>query len=241
MAAYVHSTAFVWAAALVACSSNTATSSGPSGSPTPVTLGPDLAAPTGTPNTFRCSDGYPIQANATFPQPFFGAGARSCLVLTFIANPNAPTLKSGTALSATLRVTEATGPMRFVRMRILYSRATGAKCCSLEQYGEVFTPSAGATTNVALNFPITIDPTPAPSDPDTIAANDLVALEVLAPDVPIPGYWPQNGGPQLGTATFMWLPALSAQNVPAPSNRLVEYQGSYSGFVPSFTVAYVER
>jgi hypothetical protein len=39
----------------------------------------------------------------------------------------------------------------------------------------------------------------------------------------------------------MWLPALSAQGVAAPSGQLLQYQGSYSGFVPSFTFSYVQN
>ncbi|MEZ4257662.1 MAG: hypothetical protein R3B36_01260 [Polyangiaceae bacterium] len=204
-----------------------------------VTVGPALGAVNGTANTFGCAQGYPIQTNPTFPQPFTAQGASSCLVLTFVAT-GAPALRSGTAVSAAIRVGAVTGPMRFVRMRILFNRTQKQQCCSVEQYGDVFTPTANGDTTVALGFPMTLDPLPAETDLETIAANDLVALEVLAPDVPIPGTWTQNGGADTGTASYMWLPALSTQNIPAPSGQLLNYQGSYSGFVPSFNFTFVE-
>jgi hypothetical protein len=204
-----------------------------------VTVGPALGAASGTANTFGCAQGYPIQTNPSFPQPFTAQGATSCLVLTFVAT-GAPALRSGRAISATIRVGAVTGPMRFVRMRILFNRTQKQQCCSVEQYGEVFTPTANGDTTVALGFPMTLDPLPAETDLETIAANDLVALEVLAPDVPIPGTWTQNGGADTGTASYMWLPALSTQNVPAPSGQLLNYQGSYSGFVPAFNFTFVE-
>lgn len=203
------------------------------------TFGPDLAALPGTTNVFTCADGYPLQTNAAFPQPFFGQGAQSCLVLTFAADPQGRTMQKGTVTSATIRVDGATGPMRFVRMRMLYSRASGQKCCSLEQYGEVFTPAVGQQTTVQLSFPMTEDHVPPENDLATIIANDFVAYEILAPNVPIPGYWPANGGPVPATASYMYLPAPSTQGVPAPSNVLLNHTGSYSGFLPAFTFTMV--
>ena len=60
----------------------------------PARLGPDLAA-FAPDNTVVCADGYPIQVNPSFPQPFFLQGAPSCLVLTFF---------SGAAIIATILV-----------------------------------------------------------------------------------------------------------------------------------------
>jgi hypothetical protein len=131
--------------------------------------------------------------------------------------------------------------MRFVRMRILYQagRVPPQECCSVEQYGAVFTPTANTTTTVPLGFAMQEDHVPADNDTTTIAVNDTLALEVLEPDVPIPGYWPANGGPVQGTASYIYFPALSDQSVTAPSAALVNSSGSYSGFVPSFTISYV--
>ena len=73
----------------------------------------------------------------------------------------------------------------------------------------------------------------------TIARSDVIALEVLAPNVPIPGFWPSNGAQVPDIANYVWLPSLSAQQTAAPSNFLLNYTASYSGFVPLFSIAYV--
>lgn len=43
-------------------------------------------------------------------------------------------------------------------------------------------PQPSATTTVPLNFPITFERAPPPTDTTTIMAQDLIALEVLAPN-----------------------------------------------------------
>jgi hypothetical protein len=198
-----------------------------------VQLGPDLTfAPN---NGVRCQDGYPIQINASFPQPFHLQGAPSCLLLTFFSGAQ-PTA-SGTAVSANIRVGPVTGPMRFVRMRILFQHGFGRACCSVEQYGATFTPQANAVTTVPLNFPMTEERVPPPNDP-TVVANDLVALEILSPNVPLPGVWTRNGGAELTLPNYMWFPALSAQGVGAPSSNL-RSDGSMSGFLPSYNLNFV--
>lgn len=169
-------------------------------------------------------------------------GAPSCSVLTFLApDPNQPSPGSGVAVSANIRVGATTGKMRFVLMRILYQpgRVPPQECCSVQKYGDEFTPTANTTTTVPLGFAMQEDHVPADNDINTIAVGDVIALEVLDPSTPIPGYWPQNGGAVLGTASYIYFPALSAQSVPAPSPTLVNYSGSYSGFVPAFTITYV--
>ena len=183
-------------------------------------------------NNVVCQDGYPVQINPSFPQPFTNQGAPSCLLLTFF--PGAQPTVPGTAVNANIRVGPVTGPMRFVRMRILFQNGFGPACCSIEQYGTVFTPQANSITTVTLNFPMTEESIPPPPDP-TIVANDLVALEVLAPNVPLPGIWPNNGGGVLSLPDYMWFPALSTQGVSAPSSNL-RSDGSFSGFLPSFNL-----
>lgn len=203
-----------------------------------VQVGPDLNfAPT---NPVTCQDGYPVQINPSFPQPFTLQGAPSCLVLSFFGGEQAGV--PGTVVSANIRVGSASGPMRFVRMRILFQNGQSGydrACCSAEQFGAVFVPTPNAVTTVPLNFPMTRDPTPSPNDTTTIAAADLVALEVLAPNVPIPGVWTRNGGAQLDLPTYAYFPALSAR-VNAPSSNL-RSEGSYSGFLPSFNLNFVRR
>lgn len=191
-----------------------------------------------------CADGLVIQINASFPQPFTFQGANSCLLVTFSAGsvaglPATQPSGPGTVTSASVRVGPVSGPMRFVRMRILFQNGFGAACCSLEQVGAVFTPQPNATTTVPLNFPITFERAPPPTDTTTIIAQDLIALEVLAPNVPIPGVWTANGAPVTGLSSELWLPALSTQ-VNVPSNNL-RSTGSFSGFLPSYNFTFAAR
>jgi hypothetical protein len=206
-------------------------------------VGPVLNFP--ATNTLTCQDGIIVQVNPTFPQPTAFEGAGSCLYLTTSAGPaaNQPVMqppRAGRVTSATLRAGPVTGPMRFVRMRVLFQHGLGAACCAVEQYGEVFVPAPNADTTVPLSFPITVEPLPAQGDLDTIAANDWIGLEVLAPDVPIPGIWRRDGGQEPFLDTSVWLPALSPQGVVAPSNNL-RSTGSFNGFMPAFNFVLESR
>ena len=188
-------------------------------------------------NGLTCQDGFPVQINPTFPQPFTGQGAGSCLLITFFGG--AVSNREGTVVSANIRIGPVTGPMRFVRARILYQSATGQACCSVQEYGPVFTPQANSITTVPLGFRMTEDHVPAPTDP-TIVANDLVALEILAPDVPIPGVWTNNGGSDLGLPNYIYLPSMTQRGLNAPTQNL-RSEGSYSGFLPSYNLNYRVR
>lgn len=187
-------------------------------------------------NTMTCADGFLIQTNATFPQPNHLTGHTSCTVLTFFpgAQPTAP----GTVVSANIRVGAITGPMRFVRMRILLSnKLVGPEraCCSVEQFGAVFTPAPNSITTVELNFPMVADHVPAANDFTTIAAGDLVGLEILAPNVPIPGNWVNNGGADFTLPNYLWFPAMSTRFRGAPTENKGS-EGSHSGFMPSYNL-----
>jgi hypothetical protein len=193
------------------------------------TLGPaaNLLVPT---NTATCADGYPIQINASFPQPFYGQGAGSCTLVTY-SGFQPPS--SGRVVSATIGIGPTTGPMRFVRMRILDERSTGPACCSAEQFGPVFTPQANGLTTVPLDFPITHD-----VDTKTgIVVNDWVGLEVLTPNVPIPGVWTNNGGADLTLPDYLWLPGLFSRGQGAPTQNL-RSEGSFSGLAPTFNISF---
>lgn len=214
---------------LFACGGGAA---GQGGGGTPVQVGNNLDFVPD--NGVTCQDGFPVQINASFPQPFTGQGANSCTLLTFFAGAQ-PTVP-GTVVSANIRVGPVTGPMRFVKMRILYQNVTGPVCCSVEQFGQPFTPQANSITTVPLGFVMTEEHIPQPNDP-TIVANDLVGLEVLAPNVPIPGVWTQNGGADLALPDYAWFPALSVKGVGAPSSNL-HSDGSYSGFLPAYNLNY---
>jgi len=228
------------ALALCACDSPSGGGGGTGQPLQPVTVGPELNFP--ATNTITCQDGVVIQINPTFPQPTAFPGSGSCTYLNISAGAaaNQPVLQPtgpGTITGATVRVGPVTGPMRFIRMRILYQNGFGAACCSAEQYGDPFTPAPNADTTVALNFPITFEPPPPPLDTTTIVFQDYIALEVLAPDVPIPGIWRQNGGMEQFLNTEVWLPALSTQ-VAAPTQNL-RSSGSFSGFLAAFNFTFV--
>lgn len=189
-----------------------------------------------------CADGYPVQINASFPQPFTQQGAGSCLLLTFF--PGAQPTVPGRVVSANIRVGAVTGPMRFVKMRILVRNILVAPnavepdraCCSVEQYGAQFTPAANSVTTVQLDFDMTADRIAPINDLTTIAAGDLVGLEVLAPNVPIPGVWVNNGGSVLSLPNYLWLPAMSARTGTAAPTLNLRSEGSYSGFLPSYNL-----
>ena len=185
-------------------------------------------------NGITCQDGYPVQINASFPQPFTLQGAPSCMLITFFGGAH-PSV-AGTVVSANISIGPVTGPMRFVRARILYSNNTGQVCCSVEQYGQVFTPPANSISTIPLNFPMTEEHVPGPND-DRVVANDLVALEILAPNVPIPGIWTNNGGSDLGLPNYAYFPALSTRGLNAPTQNLLS-DGSYSGFLPAYNLNY---
>jgi hypothetical protein len=200
-----------------------------------VTVGPTLNfSPL---SNVSCADGLVIQINPGFPQPFAFQGAGSCAVLTVSAGAAAgqPVMQPsgpGRVTTATVRVGSVTGPMRFLRMRASFQNGFGAFCCSVEQIGATFTPQANADTTVALNFTMGWTPLPPPTDTVTIAFNDRIALQVLAPNVPIPGIWRQNGGQEPFLNTELW----QALPLPGQNQRGV---GSYSGFMPAFNFQFV--
>ncbi|GEM_PF-3999213 len=187
-------------------------------------------------NVITCPDGFPIQAGGGQQPFFYQTGFTSCTLLTFF--PGAQPPAAGLVVSATIRIGNATGPMRFVRMRILQQNLLSGPnraCCSVEEYGQVFTPQVNAITTVPLNFVMTADHPPAPSDLVTIAAGDLVGLEVLAPQVPIPGSWVNFTDGVLALPNYEWFPAMGVRSPGAPTQNL-RSEGSFSGFLPSYNL-----
>ncbi len=186
-----------------------------------------------------CADGYPVQINASFPQPFTGQGAQSCTIVLY---SNVQPTSAGVIVSATIGVGPVTGPMRFVRMRILADSSGGTACCSAEQLGDIFTPRSNGLTTVPLNLVMErgTDVRNTIGDGGVTSTgtifNDWIGLEVLAPDVPIPGVWTKNGGADLTLPDYLWLPALSSRSA-APTQNL-RSEGSFSGFVPTFNISF---
>jgi hypothetical protein len=193
-------------------------------------------------NTIRCADGVPAQAPA-FQGFFFTPAANvsgSCTLITFFDGAQVPS--AGTVVSANIKVGPVTGPMRFVRARVLFKRALPqdvVSCCSVEQVGPTFTPTPNSITTVPLNFAMTHDAIPAGLDPTPIA-QDMVALEVLAPNVPIPGTWvnPPFGG-NLVQANYIYWPAFTLNPNNAGQNKLSDR--GFSGFMPSYNLNFVAR
>lgn len=196
---------------------------------TPVTVGPAPALLVPNSNV-ACADGFPVQINPSFPQPFTGQGAPSCTIVTY---SNVQPTSAGKVVAATIGVGGRTGPMRFVRLRILAEQSTGAACCSAEEFSDPFTPAANGLSTIPLSLSIERG-----VDVDTgIEFNDWVGLEVLAPDVPLPGVWTNNGGADLTLPDYLWLPALSQRGMGLPTQNL-RSEGSYSGFVPTFNISF---
>ncbi len=195
-------------------------------------------------NGVRCIDGPPAQDGVSqFPNllfPFQGI-AGSCTLLTFSAQAIA---QPGTVTTASIRVGATTGRMRFVRLRNLYQNERGSNgirvCCSIQEYGAIFTPTPNSVTTVALNFRMTFEPPPPAIDFTTVIGQDHVGLEVLDTNTPIPGVWTRNGLPETGVnATFVWLPSISNQGFPAGALQPPSWSTSFSGFLPTFNYTFV--
>ena len=193
-------------------------------------------------NAIRCVDGVPAQA-PTFQGFFFIPPANvstSCTLITFFDGAQVPS--AGTVVSANIKVGPVTGPMRFVRARVLFKRALPqdvVSCCSVEQVGPTFTPAPNSITTVPLNFVMTHDAIPAGLDPTPIA-QDMIAIEILAPNVPIPGTWvnPPFGG-NLVQANYIYWPAFSLNPNNVGQNKLSDR--GFSGFMPSYNLNFVAR
>ena len=139
------------------------------------------------------------------------SGFQSCMLVT-IPYTGAASLTPGTAVSANLFVGPVTGPMRFVRVRVLEAVGAGPFCCSVEQYGAVFTPTPNSITTVSLGFPLG----PTATDVTTgIRFQDLVALEILSPTVPVPGDFvgPPDGVGSIIHANSQFFPAMSQRGL----------------------------
>ena len=150
------------------------------------TFGADLnhLPPNNTPGDV-CSAGIP-----SYGLP---AGSQSCMFTYF--GSGADTLfapVSGTVTAVRVRMGNVTGKMRVNVVRFNYYQTgdpTHPKTVTgpfLEAYGPEFTPQANAVTQVATSLPVRLDPNPAPGDTSTIHSSDALALEVEAPNVPIP-------------------------------------------------------
>lgn len=199
-----------------------------------VTFGADLNQPANNPIT--CADGWPNQAAIGLPPElgiplFYGPfGSQSCLWLSSGFYPPA----GGTVTAVRVKAA-VTGRMRIVVVRSLYENTlTPGKplyaCCIIQQYGPEFTAQGGAVTTVPTALAMQEDATPPPQDTTTIAAGDQLALEVLSPNVPVPAFATQNGGPDYGVVDLVWFPGPAQNGTPAPSPNVVTPPADFSGF-----------
>jgi hypothetical protein len=115
--------------------------------------------------------------------------------------------------------------MQVVVMRSLYENtATPGRpndaCCFPVARSQAFTPQANSITTVAVNLPVTEDPTPPPEDTTTIADFDTLGLAVLEPQVPVPLYFT---GDYSAPADFLW-------NTSTPSTVTPGFYSDTGGF-----------
>lgn len=229
--------------ALMACGGDGGGGGGPPQGGQQVQVGQNLDGQPAN-STVRCVDGAPAQTpqyqgffyRPDAFQPFLNAN--SCTMITFF--DGAQVGSPGTVVAANIKVGPVTGPMRFVRARVLFKRGIGSDttaCCSVEQVGATFTPTPNAITTVPLNFPMTHDPIPAQNNFTATAAQDMVALEVLAPNVPIPGTWVNNFSGNLQQANYIYWPAFTTNPANAGQNK--KANAGFSGFMPSYNLNFV--
>jgi hypothetical protein len=154
-----------------------------------------------------------------------GPGCAASCMWTFIGTHPVTLVPpaSGTVTSVRVKVGGTPGRMRVNIVRFLFQQ-TGdvAHPISagpfLEAYGPEFTPAANSVATVPTNLPVTVEPTPAPYDLQTIERIDAVAIEVEDAGVPPPIY------PLAGALTYPSYPGPTAQGIPAPSpNALPTY------------------
>lgn len=184
-----------------------------------VTFGADLGAHPANDN--------PLSTCAQSPPGYFlPQGSSSCMWSFQGIGAGAPTLvapANGVVSRVRVKVGATTGPMRVNVIRYLFQQTGDVAHPSsagpfLEAYGPQFTPTANTTASVPANLPMRVDPTPAPTDLQTIQVIDALALEVGSSTVPVPVY--QDNA----SLTYPIYPGPTAQGVPAPSpNALPSY------------------
>lgn len=162
-----------------------------------------------------CSAGIPAYG---LPQ-----GSQSCMFTYF--GSGADTLfapVSGTVTAIRVKVGNITGKMRVNVVRFNYyqtgdpSHPKTVTGPYLEAYGPEFTPQANAITQVATRLPVQLDPNPAPGDTSTIQSSDALALEIEAPNVPIP-----LDSDAAASSLYVTYPGPTEQGLQAPSPNAI--------------------
>jgi hypothetical protein len=205
----------------------------PAAAASATTFGADLGQPANNPIT--CADGWPNQLYPFGGYPFYDAGNGSCMWTGSSAAQTLYAPSSGTVTAVRVKVGAVSGPMQIVVIRTLYKNTfqpgkPELACCVIEHYGPTFTPQANAVSTVSTSLSMVEEPTPPPADTTTVAAGDLLALEVLEPNVPVPAYTATGGASEAAIPDFAWFPAPSQAGTPAPSPNVVSYNGDFSGY-----------
>ncbi|HST56621.1 MAG TPA: hypothetical protein VLJ42_12115 [Solirubrobacteraceae bacterium] len=198
-----------------------------------VTFGADLSRAPNAP-LITCGAGVLNQTLGVFWQ---GTQAQTCLwsSVTLGSSQALTAPADGTITTVRVRAGATTGPMQIDVVRFLTQNTftpghPNLACCFLQKYGPVFTPAPNAVTTVAVNLPVQEDPFPPPGDTTTIAANDQLALAVLAPNVPVPLFATNGYSADLNTLSYAWYPAPTAPGVPEPGPNPLGGFADLSGF-----------
>lgn len=151
------------------------------------------------------------------PGLFYPANSPSCMWSYQGTGANTLVAPAGGVVNTVrVKVGTTTGKMRVNVIRFLFRQTgDGAHPFSagpfLETYGPEFTPNANAVTSVPVNLAMKEDSTPALTDLQTIQVIDALALEVEAPNVPVPLF----SAP--GALSYGIYPGPTSQALTAPS------------------------
>lgn len=210
-------------------------SAAPAAGAATVTFGADLNNPANVPNNDTtggvCRAGVAnplgtIPGGGVTPTPLVGPGSQSCMwTYKGYAKYDRDGLgapATGTVTAIRVKVGPVTGKMRVnvIRFNDQNGSSSGPY---LEAYGPEFTPSPNSITQVPTNLRVQSDDYVVPGDP-TIRSIDQLALEVEAPDVPIPLFRdpPAANNPLTGAAnTYGTYPGPTEQGIEAPSYNAI--------------------
>ncbi len=206
-----------------------------------VTFGADLNNPANVPNNdtrggvCRAGVANPIAPipGSVIPPPLVAPGYQSCMWtysgydkydLDGLASP-----ASGRITAIRVKVGPVTGRMRVNVIRFLNQRGS-VSGPYLEAYGPEFTPKPNSITQVPTSLRVQSDDYVFPGDP-TIRAIDQLALEVEAPDVPIPLFRDPPAANNFFTGaanTYGTYPGPTEQRIEAPSYNAIPGTVQYS-------------
>jgi hypothetical protein len=199
-----------------------------------LTFGTDLEQPANA-APMLCGNGVLNQFLMEFRIGPFGGSCTWTSVVVGSAAESLTAPATGTVTAVRVKMGATTGPMQVLVVRYLFSQSgnpgsPNLACCFVQAYGPVFTPAANAITTVPVNLPVTVEPTPPPSDLTDVAATDQLALSSLDPSVQVPLFATNAGQADLHVLSYAWYPAPTAPAVPAPSPNPIGGFADLTGF-----------